>query len=198
MSNLIQILLFTAGGIIGIGILFLYLQSQKGTVLKDVKKTFYLGAALSAAASFILAFSNLNINDWLLFAAMIAEGFFITQIFVQKQEPMSYSRSMAEAEKKSDMTLLIALSAANVLFFLCNYVFNTDMKAFMQAATTTWNVLGIVLHIGSIGFLWYLAKGTDGHGTAGDNGGPVIVWGILLGLAICASTGFNFDYFNIR
>lgn len=119
---------------------------------------------------------------------------------VTKEEPaqMSYGRSLADAEKKSDNALLIGLTAAQLLFFLCNYVIANDLKSFMQAASTFWNVVGVVLHIGSLGFLWYKAKGTDGHGNAGDMGGEIVAWAVLLVLAVCSSTGFNFDYFSLR
>ena len=115
-----------------------------------------------------------------------------------KSKPMAFASSMADAEKKEDNILLYCLTAGQILFFLSNYVFNTDLKAFMQVAGTFWQVAGVVLHIASLGFLWYKAKATDGHGSRGDMGSSILPWIILLGLAICFSTGFNFDYFSLR
>ena len=60
----------------------------------------------------------------------------IVTLVTKKDEPMAYSRSMADAEKKEDNILLYCLTAGQILFFLSNYVFNTDLKAFMQVAGT--------------------------------------------------------------
>lgn len=117
---------------------------------------------------------------------------------VTKPQPMAYSRSLADSEKKEDKAVLLFLTIAQALFFMCNYVFNTDLKAFMQVAGTFWQVSGVVLHIASIGYVWYKVKFSDGHGSTGDMGGAILPWIILLALAVCFSTGFNFDYFSLR
>lgn len=105
-------------------------------------------------------------------------------------EQIAYGRSLAQAEKKQDLGIIIAAGILTAFVILSLLVFNTDLHLFADRAGATMKVLGSILIVGS--FVWLLV------GAKRDlDAKAAIGWILLLGAGIAVSCGFNFDYFGL-
>lgn len=98
--------------------------------------------------------------------------------------------SAGAAEEKQERIALIAVTVLTVLAWLCFAAFNTDAHAFFKRASTFDNIGGSLVSLGSAGYMWWAVKNyVDGK--------RFVYWLIALGIGLCWSCGFNFDYFGL-
>lgn len=97
--------------------------------------------------------------------------------------------SAGAEEQKSETRMKIFLNVLTLLAFLCVFVFNTQLKEHMQAASGLANLVGVIFFGLSVASVWVVNKF--------EWATPMIAgifWlgGILAGILF--SCGFNFGY----
>ena len=103
--------------------------------------------------------------------------------------------TMNQWEKKQNWKWKLVMSAATLFAFLCCYVLDTDLKAFVDRAGSVANGFGIFFFIVAIGGVWIDEFFHSLGEKTGWTYGVAWVGGTLFG--ILTSAGFNFDYFGL-
>lgn len=94
--------------------------------------------------------------------------------------------SAGEKEQKQFRNVIAPFFAVVTIgVLLCTFVFNTEIKANVSASPNWMNILGAILEVGSLYWIWRAYK-------AGEEGawGYTIAWAVCLAAGVFTSAGF--------
>lgn len=122
--------LFISWVVVGMGLLYLFLQNKEKEIsFRNVKSSFLLGAAIGLVASF--AGAKANISFWLTWVIFAGAGAYVTYRFLNKQaDPVpgvygkSLGRGLEKDEKIAWVVVRVILAAFAIAFLLYGLFFH--------------------------------------------------------------------------